>query len=149
MDTGPGRLRRSGGALACGAAALLLLTLTLVVCFPAAWQRVAAQGGTEATGTFHDGGEGCFFGGCQVEFTVAGERVVAELPAGTSAEGRDTGDTVVVRYVPGEPQRAALADDVGTADVALLLALPGGSALVALLAAMLWWRRLSRPAQAV
>jgi hypothetical protein len=103
-----------------------------VVCLPAAWQRVEARGGTPARAVFHDGA--CLVGGCGVTFPVAGERVTAELPVGTRAGGRADGDSVAVVHVPGEPGRAVLADDTGRGSVALLLAVPLGTTLVALAA---------------
>ncbi|MFJ3303592.1 DUF3592 domain-containing protein [Streptomyces sp. NPDC086549] len=145
MNTGPGRLRRFRGAIACGAGALVMLVLTLGVFLPAAWQRVDVRGGTPASARFQDSGSGCFFGGCRVEFTVAGEPVTADLPVGTSTKEHHTGDSVDVLYAPGEPERVALADDAGRTEVALLLAPPGGLTLVMALAAVLRLPRDRRP----
>ncbi|MEU6664651.1 hypothetical protein [Streptomyces sp. NPDC046727] len=128
-------------------AALVLLVATYVLVLPAAWLRTEVRGAEPATATFHDGA--CFLGGCAVTFSLEGEDVTTGLPLGTRARGHAEGDTVDVRYAPGEPERIALADDTGRGSVAVLLAVPGGATLLALLAGaahVLRGRRTENPA---
>jgi len=149
VSTGPGRLRRVRPATVAAATALALLALTYAVSLPAAWQRVEARGGTPSSATFHGGA--CLLGRCSVTFSVAGERVTAELPVGTRAGGHGSGDTVAVRYAPGEPRRVVLADDAGRGSVALVLAVPLGATLAVLAAGAVRrarGERRNRPAQA-
>ncbi|MFI1366119.1 hypothetical protein [Streptomyces griseochromogenes] len=150
VRTGPGRSRRVRPAAVLAVVGLALLVLTFAVSLPAAWRRVEVRGATPADATLHGGA--CFFGGCSVTFSVAGERVTADLPVGTRTRGHGDGDTVAVRSAAGEPERVALADDTGPGSVAALLAVPGAATLLALLAGALHIRRDERredPAGAV
>ncbi|MFF8725585.1 hypothetical protein ACF073_03700 [Streptomyces sp. NPDC015171] len=132
MNTGQGRSRRVRPAVAGAAAVLAPLVLTYAVCFPAAWLRTEVRGQEPVAATFHDGA--CLLGRCSVTFSEAGEELTVGLPLGTRARGHAEGDTVDVLHAPGEPGRAALADDTGRGSVAALLAVPGGATLLALLA---------------
>ncbi|MGW6903881.1 hypothetical protein [Streptomyces sp. NPDC054940] len=149
MSTGSGRSRRVRPAFF-GTATAVVLLLTYVVFFPAAWLRTEVRGAQPARATFHDGA--CLLGGCSVTLFVAGERVTAGLPVGTRAKGHVEGDMVDVLHAPGEPQRVALAHDTGRGAVAALLAVPGGATLFALLAGAVHMARNrppKDPAQAV
>lgn len=109
--------------------ALLLGALSVLVMLPAAQHLRSLQDGERARATLHTGGS-CMLGHCQVEFTVDGRTVLADLPVGSGGGKSSVGSPLTVRYQADDPGVVAREEDVGGGGAAVLAVMSGGGALL-------------------